>query len=345
MLRTKRDILSVFVSIFFKESIFGIQSSGLVSMMIALANDVFCTGQSGVVCLNEPMSELRDASSYVSRQVESSRLFFLEGGDEDFNVVFGGFERCRTDYQIDRRDFPWFSLEFVNRGEGSLRLGENEHELRPGCFFLYGPSVPHHIESSPENPLGKYFVGFTGPGVEPFLEKYEIQPGMMARSPKSEPIRRAFDTLIDRGVRKSKLARPLCSLITRQLLLMCRDNAADPVNMESPAYSAYVKARGFIEANHLTVTTLDGVAKACRLDPPYLCRLFSRFHDESPYQFLTRLRMEHASRLLLEGDGTVKTVADAMGFKDAFHFSRVFKSIHHVPPSRFRRTMDRQWPG
>ena len=290
------------------------------------------------------MNELLNASSYVSRQVESSRLFFLEGGEEDFNVVFGGFERCQTDYRIDRRDFPWTSLEFVNRGAGTLCLGDNEYELRPGCFFLYGPSVPHRIESSPENPLGKYFVGFTGPGVEPFLNKYDIQPGMMARSPKGEPIRRAFDTLIDRGVRKSNLAHPLCSLITRQLLLMCRDNAADPVNTDSPAYAAYIKARNFIEANHLTVTTLDGVAKACDLDSPYLCRLFARFHDESPYQFLTRLRMDHASRLLLEGDGSVKSVADAMGFKDAFHFSRVFKSIHHVPPSRFRRTVDGPWP-
>ena len=79
------------------------------------------------------------------------------------------------------------------------------------------------------------------------------------------------------------------------------------------------------------------------VDAPYLCRLFARFHDESPYQFLTRLRMEHASRILLESDASVKSVAAALGFKDAFHFSRVFKSVHHVPPSRFRQSMHPQW--
>lgn len=72
---------------------------------------------------------------------------------------------------------------------------------------------------------------------------------------------------------------------------------------------------------------------------PYLCRLFARFHDETAYQYLTRLRMGHASRLLLEPDASVKSVADALGFTDAFHFSRVFKSVHQVPPSRFRRAM------
>ena len=82
------------------------------------------------------MKDVREASTFISRQVESSRLFFLDPAeDEDFTVVFGGFERCRTDYRIDRRNFPWFCLEFVNRGHGRLHLGETDHELRPGSFF------------------------------------------------------------------------------------------------------------------------------------------------------------------------------------------------------------------
>lgn len=46
--------------------------------------------------------------------------------------------------------------------------------------------------------------------------------------------------------------------------------------------------------------------------------------------------MEHASRILLEIDATVKSVAAALGFKDPSHFSCGFKSVHHVPPSRRR---------
>lgn len=292
------------------------------------------------------MNEVREASTFVSRQVESSRLFFLEpAGDEEFAVVFGGFERCGADYRIDRRDFPWFCLEFVNRGTGTLHLGDADHKLQPGSFFLYGPSLPHRIVSAPENPLGKYFVGFTGSGVEAFFAQFDIQPGLAARCLKSETIRRTFDTLIDRGVRKSRLARPLCSLITRELLLMCRDDAADPGNTDSPAFATYTRAREFIERHFLELPTLEAAAGACRIDAPYLCRLFARYHDESPYQFLTRLRMDHASRLLLESDASVKSVAAALGFKDAFHFSRVFKAVHHVPPSRFRQSMHPQWPG
>jgi len=290
------------------------------------------------------MSEIQDANFYVSQQVESSRLFFLENAeDDDFAVVFGGFESCGPDYQIDRSNFPWFSLEFVSRGAGTLCLGGVNEVLRPGSFFLYGPGLPHQIESSPDNPLGKYFVGFKGAGVEEFLEKYDIRPGYISRCLKGEPIRRTFDTLIDRGIRKSRLAVPLCAAITRQLLLMCRDDAADLGNTDTLAFATYSRVKEHIEKNFLGLSKLDAIAKACELDGPYLCRLFARFHDESPYQFLTRLRMVHASRILLESDATVKEVAAALGFKDAFHFSRVFKSVHHAPPSRFRQSMHPQW--
>ena len=291
------------------------------------------------------MTEVPSPSSFISDEVESSRLFFLDPvADENFAVVFGGFERCEADYQIDRRHFPWYSLEFVSHGTGNVRLGDTESELMPGSFFVYGPALPHRITSSADQPLGKYFVGFTGSGVAEFLERYGMQPGVIARCQNGEPIRRTFDTLIDRGVRKSPLARPLCDTITRQLLLMCRDDAADPGSTDTPAFGTYSRAKYFIERNFLDFTSLDAIARACGVDGPYLCRLFARFHDESPYQFLTRLRMEHASRILLESDATVKSVAAALGFKDPFHFSRVFKSVHQVPPSRFRQSMHPQWP-
>jgi AraC-like DNA-binding protein len=276
------------------------------------------------------MSDVREAPAYISRQVEESRLFFLDAG---------GYERCRTDYRIDRPGFDWHCLEFVSRGVGRLEMGGAAHELRPGMFFLYGPEVSHRIESSVEQPLGKYFVGFDGPAVEGFLAGYSLIPGMVARCPKSEPIRLAFDMLIDRGVRKSRFAGPICSLIVRELLLMCRDDSAEPVNTGSPAYATYCRARDFIAENHLGLSTLEAISKGCGVEGPYLCRLFSRYHDGTPYQFLTRLRMDHASRLLLDEGATVGSVAVAMGFRDAFHFSRVFKSVHHVPPSWFRKLM------
>ncbi|TAG08934.1 MAG: AraC family transcriptional regulator [Verrucomicrobia bacterium] len=291
------------------------------------------------------MSDFQEANTFISQQVDSARLFFLDADEaDDFAVVFGGFESCGRDYRIDREDLPWYCLEFVSRGHGSVRLGKNEQVLRPGSFFLYGPGIPHQISTAEEAPMGKYFVGFSGVRVLDFLQSFGMEPGVISRCMKMDLIRRTFDALIDRGVRKSRLALPLCNLLTKQLLMLCQDDAADLGNTESIAFSTFSRVKKYIEKNYLQLSKLDSIAKACEVDGPYLCRLFSRFHDESPYQFLTRLRMEYASSLLLESDLTVKQVSANLGFKDAFHFSRVFKSVHHAPPSRFRQSVHPQWP-
>jgi AraC-like DNA-binding protein len=279
-------------------------------------------------------------STYLSRQVESSRVFFFEEPEPSgFEVKCGGFERCRPDYRIDRPDFPWFVIEFVHGGRGKVVLNGIESILKSGDFFLYGPGVEHHIASDPEKPLLKYFTGFGGPDAAVFLKRHDLQPGMVSHCLKSEPIRRAFDMLIERGSRNSKFSRPLSTAIVQQLLLMCREDSVDAGSTDTRAFATFSRVKQCIEQRFLELGTLEAVAAACELDGPYLCRLFARFHDESPYQFLTRLKMQHAASLLLEGLLPVKDVARACGFPDPFHFSRVFKSVHRVPPSRFREAM------
>lgn len=286
------------------------------------------------------MNELLETPDYISKQVELSRLFFIDSKEEvSFGVASGGFERCRPDYRIDRSGLGWHCLEFVDRGEGRLLLNGKKHDLRPGSFFIYGPGQPHRIETSEDNPLGKYFVAFHGSEVQDFLQRHEIPVGTVAHCHKGESVRRAFSMLIERGVRKSRLTETLCSLIVRELLLLCLDDSAGSIDTDSPAYLTYSRARNYIESQYLELSSLDAVAKGCGVEAAYLCRLFARFHDESPYQFLTRLRMDHASRLLLEDSASVRSVAQRMGYKDPFHFSRVFKSVHRIPPSKFRNSL------
>jgi AraC-like DNA-binding protein len=47
--------------------------------------------------------------------------------------------------------------------------------------------------------------------------------------------------------------------------------------------------------------------------------------------------MNRAAALLLDQRMMVKEVADALGFADAFHFSRTFKRVYGISPERFIR--------
>jgi AraC-like DNA-binding protein len=52
--------------------------------------------------------------------------------------------------------------------------------------------------------------------------------------------------------------------------------------------------------------------------------------------YLNRLRVEKASRFLMETDMTLSEIAGSCGFEDQSWFSKIFKSFTGVSPGRYR---------
>src|SRR5947207_2599518 len=84
-----------------------------------------------------------DASNLLSKQVTRARYFFLNlapNSREPLTLVMGGREQCNPDYVILRRGFPFYVLEYVEAGHGSVRLDHRRHPLGPGMVFAYTPT-------------------------------------------------------------------------------------------------------------------------------------------------------------------------------------------------------------
>ena len=72
----------------------------------------------------------------------------------------------------------------------------------------------------------------------------------------------------------------------------------------------------------------------------------SRFHfshafreivGQSPYAYLTQLRMEHARELLIGSDTSIADIARACGYDNPLYFSRLFSRKFEMPPSEYRK--------
>ena len=82
--------------------------------------------------------------------------------------------------------------------------------------------------------------------------------------------------------------------------------------------------------------SLHSVSKAVGVSQTYLIRLFRRYEDASFNTYLTALRMEKAKLLLQREEKMyVKDVAEKVGYKDQFYFSRIFYSYTGVRPSEY----------
>jgi transcriptional regulator GlxA family with amidase domain len=81
---------------------------------------------------------------------------------------------------------------------------------------------------------------------------------------------------------------------------------------------------------------VGALAAMAGLSPPHFFNIFRRRIGCSPMRYFTRLRIERARHLLISTSLSVREIAKLVGYKDPFHFSRVFKSTTRVPPQEYR---------
>jgi AraC-like DNA-binding protein len=146
-----------------------------------------------------------------------------------------------------------------------------------------------------------------------------------------------FGELIQSGLHTGAKSAHLCVTLLEAIALKAAVGTAPMKGMDSRAFASYQHCRGHIEQHFVRLRTLEQIATECGMNSAYLCRLFRRFDHQSPYQHLLRLKMNHAAMLLQQPGTLVKDAAVIVGFRDTFHFSRVFHNVLGASPTEFRR--------
>lgn len=97
------------------------------------------------------------------------------------------------------------------------------------------------------------------------------------------------------------------------------------------------KAKDFIMSNYsdeeLTVT---GIARSQYINQTYLRSMFKKELNMTVSEYITKVRMEEAKKLLKEEYYKLSDIADMVGYKDPCYFSKSFKKYYGISPSKFR---------
>jgi YesN/AraC family two-component response regulator len=83
---------------------------------------------------------------------------------------------------------------------------------------------------------------------------------------------------------------------------------------------------------------LSDISAAVDRSPSYVSSLFTATIKIGFVEFLTRVRVRQAKRLIV-GGGKVKDIANSVGISDQRYFSNVFKKYVGVTPSEYRKSM------
>jgi len=112
---------------------------------------------------------------------------------------------------------------------------------------------------------------------------------------------------------------------------------ADKDALHQPTSRLVRYALVYLQENSAQPLTRKELANEVGVSENYLSQIFHQELGISPWEALTRLRIQDAKAQLIKTDATITQVAATVGFNDSAYFSRVFHKVTGVSPQQFRQ--------
>jgi AraC-like DNA-binding protein len=245
-----------------------------------------------------------------------------------------GFARRGQRPPVSFRIFGQFAALAIEDGGGTLEiLGRPPLTVQPGDAIILFPSLP--MSYRPNRTWTTHWVVWNGPEANLLLKigcLIEMDPVAHGLSSAVRAIFTQLEPLMNRQDRPAILERK--SLI---LDLVGRLDAAREAHSPTPLPAMIRDIQRELERDSLDPLSIDDLARRNRMSPAYFRRLFKAHTGTTPKAFQMAHRITHAKQALV-GGYSIKETAARFGFKDVFHFMRVFKKMTGQTAGRFSKT-------
>jgi AraC-like DNA-binding protein len=99
-----------------------------------------------------------------------------------------------------------------------------------------------------------------------------------------------------------------------------------------------LRARDLMDRDYAEPLDVSSVAAVAHLSEAHFIRSFRATFGETPHRYLQRRRVERSMFLLRETDRSVTDICLDVGFSSLGTFSRTFREIVGMTPTRYRET-------
>ena len=93
----------------------------------------------------------------------------------------------------------------------------------------------------------------------------------------------------------------------------------------------------FIRENLDARLTLDRISRYFRTDKYYLCRYFRKHTGLSVMDYVNRMRIVNAEKLIVQNSHSITDISLMVGFNNITNFDRTFKRYTGISPREYRR--------
>lgn len=261
----------------------------------------------------------------------------------ELSIFSCGHEVCQPGHTWGPGVRDHYLIHLVVAGKGVFQVGGASFHLQEGDLFLVKPNQLNTYAADATDPWEYYWVGFNGACANKLVQQTPFtdhHPLHHCKDPQS--VREAlYNIYLSRGTepQQEALMTGYLYLFMAQLMKEARDTMPNPGSSSSQYVLAAIK---YIQFNYSHDISVDDIAKAVGVSRSHLYRVFMANVGQSPIDYLTGFRISEACSLLKNAHLSIAEIAVSVGFFDQFYFSRVFKKVKGVPPSKYLAALEKE---
>lgn len=293
------------------------------------------------------------------KEDKDTEFKFLQLPNDEDILAFLGSNNIR-EYGIFKNGKKEERLHFHNLmeiavcrwGKGEVNLNHKWYPYTDGDILVIPKNYPHAINSHGERSFWEYF--YIKPAAfldkickehvrikKNYLEEMESQPFLKNKT--KIPDLEAEINLIMNQKRVQAYGYLECTraLLLALLMEIRKINHIDQNLPETPKGSSPKKmktlslAMEYIEANYQKELRISDIANAACVSETALRRLFVECCEMSPMQYVKKVRIDEACKMMRKADVNINEIAYIVGFKNTAPFITNFKKIQGCTPKQW----------
>lgn len=276
------------------------------------------------------------------------------------SIVTVHYFEYSSSYYFPGESHDFWEFLYVDKGEVLVSAAMTELSLRTGDIIFHAPMEFHTVRANGITAPNLVVVSFDchSPAMDFFRGRVarvtETQHSAIARI--VETARELFDLPVNNPGLKRLTKRAegdapfgaeqvLKNSLELLLIELIRHSApsthpaTDTAFQRESDLDLYSRAIRLFEERWRESLSLDEVCAALLVGRSRLQKLFHEKTGSGVMESFSRVKMEHAKRIIREGKRNFTEIAEYLGFSSLYYFSRQFKNITGMTPTEYSRSI------
>ena len=237
-------------------------------------------------------------------------------------------KRHRQNLQEDYN--PMCAFEFVTEGDGILICENIRYELRPGDLYILWPDKTISARPGPSGFLRKKCVLLEGNLIDYVCKDFQSVNVIRPENP--QRLEKIYADIKQLILEKGEFVQEELEVQSYALLVELNRLA-----MSEQYPYPLCQVLKLIDADLHVEHTLNSLCLECKMSISTLSKLFQRYLNTSPMNYIIGRRLEYARQLIKVSNMPLKKVAERCGYNSESFLSRSFKKKFGMSPASCRR--------